>query len=293
MATTLGGLVSRVRTRLLGAGALDSVAELQSDVDAVATALPVGDTDEFGPGLYEVGFEKVRVRSADAGSLLTFSFGRGYDGTQASDHAAGTMVTFAPALPASTILAEVNSVVSDLYPRLYGVVEMTGEYVSPFVLPAAARGVIAVLVEDSSVDQVDGLPGGWLRVDRWRWEPDAGGRLHAGVRQGANVKVVYSVEPQQFDAVFPTEDSSFAEVTLLPDRMSELVVLGVAAKLAPFYDFARLSGTGVEHRVDPQSNPAGQGSTLARTLLGLFESRMEQEQTALHREHPVRPHGER
>lgn len=294
--TTLSQLISQTRTRLSGGTYMEQVTELAADVSDTDTVLPLASVDDgLSKGVFELGFEKVRVKSLEGSTATLFSFGRGYDGTTATSHAQGDMVTFNPLMPAAAVLAEINGVLTSLYPRLYGVVawdtvldpdtqeEVPLTYSEPFLLPDSAVGVVSVFVE---------FDGAWHPVKRWRWEPDGGKRLFVPASAGQGVRVVYAVRPGLFSEQDPQGGEDFALTTLLPDRCADLIALGVAARLAPMFDFARLPVAGAEHRADGQAKPAGQGASLARLLTTLFEARVEQEMAALHKEHPIRPHRE-
>lgn len=85
-------------------------------------------------------------------------------------------------------------------------------------------------------------------------------------------------------------DADFRVTTGLDDRAVDLLALGVAYRLAPFADVARLSATSAEPRNDPQSKPPQSGAQASRLLLAEFTQRLQQEQAVLHREHPIRVH---
>lgn len=203
------------------------------------------------------------------------------------------MIVASPMFPASTVLYEVNSVLSDLYPDLYaiGVYEPTdpdtGEAIGydwPFRLPVEATGVINV--------EAKGSDGGWQRVDRWRWEPDADNQLEVAVPRQTVVRVTYAREPGKFSTDDPVPSLDWASTTFLPDRVADLVALGVAARLAPYMDLGRLTATGIEPRVDP-ARQVGVGGNLSKQLMQMFQQGVAREVMALQREHPVRLHKER
>lgn len=85
-------------------------------------------------------------------------------------------------------------------------------------------------------------------------------------------------------------DADFRVTTGLDDRAVDLLALGVAYRLAPFADMARLSATSAEPRNDPQSKPPQSGAQASRLLLAEFTQRLQQEQAVLHKEHPIRVH---
>lgn len=286
---TLRDVVGAVRHRLTGAGAItDQVTELAATLNATATTVPVVDATGLGPGVYEIGLEKIRVRTVDAPGtrLILWTFGRGYGQTKAQTYPPGTEITAQPQWAASTVAAEVNGVLRELYPALYGVRTQEETYTSPIRLPVDATGVVAAFIRDEH-------GGAWKRTDRWRYEPGADqGLVLPEARHGDLVRVQYAAAPKVFDLTNPAVlDQDYATVTGLPDRTADLMTLGVAYRLAPMIDLARLSQRGAEAKADQRDQNGGQG--LSRLLLAEFQNRLGQEQLALHRDFPIRLHNER
>lgn len=288
---TLGKLIADVRHRLSGVGIYtDAVSELVQGVSDTELVFKVDDaTTGARRGVYEVGFEKIRVKAVDStnATLTCYGFGRGYDGTPATAHPAGSEVVHNPTFPASTVAGEVNGVLHELYPSLYAVRQFEAQYtLDGFTIPAEGVGVIAVYRQGHGAE-------GWVRLDQWRFDRNAGNGLWLKhVLQGETVRVVYAARPGTFDLVAPDEDADFAAVTGMDDRVADLVALGVAYRLAPFLDLARAASTPAEARADAQSKPAGQGATLSRLLLAEFTARVQQEQMVLHKENAIRTHRE-
>lgn len=287
---TLRQLISSVRHRLAGVGSYtDAVLELTANLPAGETTIPVDDASRASAGLYEIGLEKIRVKSVDAsaGTLTAYTFGRGYEGTPSTLHQEGSEITRSPLFPASTIAAEINGVLGELYPYLHGVKSLDVEYTTAFVLPDDAVGIVAVYVSDRSDT-------GWHRIDRWLWEPSAGQALALpAVSHGTTIRVVYATRPILFDLeATGAIDGDFATITGLDSRVADLLVLGVGYRLAPFADMGNLLATGQEARSDPSKQP-GRGASLARLLYAEFQQRLIQEQAILHKENPIRVHKER
>lgn len=289
---TLAKVIQDVRHRLAGAGAYtDSVSELKEAIDATAVTIPVDDASSGAQGgVYEIGLEKIRVKAVDmTNSVLTaYAFGRGYGGTTPAPHAAGSEVVHSPMFAASTVASEVNGVLHELYPSLYGVRQYEAAYTpNGFTIPAGGVGVIAVYRQGAGAV-------GWVRLDQWRFDPDSGNGLWVKhVSAGETVRVVYAARPGLFDlADADVLADDFATVTGLDDRVADVIALGVAYRLAPFSDLARLGATGAESRADGQSKPPGSGAAVGRLLLAEFTQRVQQESAVLAKEHPVRTHRE-
>lgn len=291
---TLGQLVERVRHTLTGndmhRDAVTSLTAALGVSDLTLSIADAGPRSGASEGLAEVGTELMRVAKVDANAakLLLHPFGRGYRGTTPSVHGEGSEVRFNPRWPTATLIREINSVIVSLYPLVYGVAEHTGDVSASEAgidVPSIATGIISVWVEDGH--------GGWQREDRWAFNRDSttsGRPLRIGglPRAGESVRVVYSKRPTVFD-----EDlgADFTTTTGLDERCQDLLAFGVAARLAPMFDFTRLAHNSAEAREKNQSQFTG-GST-ARLMEQLFRQAVDREAAVLAREHPIRVHRER
>lgn len=287
---TLGKLISDVRHRLAGVGNYTgNSSELVEDLNEDSILVRVDDATKHSPGVFEIGLEKVRVKSVDPSSstFTLFAFGRGYEGTTVAFHPAGSEVTRAGNFPASTVAQEINNVLTEIWPTLYGVVSEEFEYVAPFAMPENCAGIVAVFVSDERATD------GWRRVDRWVWEPDSGQGLKVfEALHGGSVRITYAVQPILFDLTAVDAADHDWSLTGLPDRMANLMTLGVAYRLAPFADMGNLFNVGQEAKADV-SKPTQRGATISRLLQQQFQQALINEQQALQKAHPIRIHGTR
>lgn len=294
--TTLREIIGSTRHALSGFGtAQESVLELTSAIDASTTTIPVDDATPVGGagrGVAEIDMELMRVKSVDpTGNLVLYGFGRGYLETTAAVHAEGAEVRINPAWPASTVAREINGVISEIFPQIYGVKFSETTFPSDqgaISIPAGAFGVIAVYVEDFN------RAGQWLREDRWSFDAassstNKGLRVGGKYRTGEKIRIEYAVEPQPFNlAGALTQD--FATVTGLETRHAELIRLGVASRMAPFFDISRVPLLGAEPRIEDQSRPPGGGSNITRITDAMFQRRIQQEAAALAAKHKIKLH---
>lgn len=290
--TTLAQVVERTRARL-GGNATTASTYLTQPVTATDLTIPLESPAGFSRGLAEIGFELIRVDSVDnvARHLHTPPYGRGYRATTAAAHAAGDEVLFAPTWPAAVIAEEINGVITSLYPDLYVVryheTTVPANRNEPLDLPATAVGVIGVWVE------VRGLTDVWVPEDRWRYDPDSTTddrplRIGGYPMPGTAVRIAYAEAPGLFDLSNPSAD--FETVTGFPERIADLLALGVAARMAPFLELSRLPVAGAEAKADAQAKPPGAAASLARLLNAEYRQRVEDERRVLHKAHPIRVH---
>lgn len=287
--TTLGTLVERVRHHLSGLDArAEDVGALRQAIDASAVELSIDGQVANGSDLIEIDMEQMRVRTADESNatVTLWPFGRGYRGTTAAAHEAGVEVRFSPAWPASTVATEINGVINEVYPLVYAVKQHTTTVPSLGAIetPADCVGVISVWVENRAASDQ------WDREDRWDYNRDStttgrGLRIGGHHTPGDAVRIVYAAAPTPF-TIPGALSQDFATVTGLSDRVADLLVLGVAARLAPTIDLGRLPSAAA----DPIQREPGAGGSQTRLLRTLFQSRLEQEAMVLAKEHPIRRH---
>jgi hypothetical protein len=287
---TLGKLIADIRHRLTGVGSyLGNSAELIEDLNEDSLLIRIDDAAKHSPGVYEIGLEKIRIRSVDAGSgtMRAFTFGRGYDGTTINFHTMGSEITRCGPFPSATVAQEINNVLTQFWPTLYGVVVYDVEYAAPFVMPDDCAGIIGVFISDQTA--VDG----WRRTDRYVWEPGSGQGLKIfEARRGEGVRIQYAVQPKIFDLSDVDVINFDWSLTGLPDRMANLLTLGVAYRLSPFADVGNLFNVGQEARADT-TKPPQRGATISRLLQQQYELALMNEQQALHKAAPIRVHKER
>jgi hypothetical protein len=294
MMPTFRELIGRTVTSLSGYGSVTPTAvALTAAITDTDLVLPVASTAGFTAGLVEIDLESILIREVDDqnNALLVAPYGRGYGGTGVGvAHASGAQVTLNPTWPRGTVANLINELIQELYPSLYGVRVATVDELPTgrYALPDEARGVISVWQTDYSVTD------GFSRVNQWSFDrnsmPDSPGLLCPA--QGP-LRVVYSVRPEPFaltDGLAADLDQDFATVTGLEPRLTGLITLGVAAKMAPYFDVARLPFASAEARAEGQANPQGAGAQTTRTLLALYQQRLDSEVAMLRKENPIRIH---
>lgn len=295
--TSLRELIETTRHALSGFDtSKEAVLELAETINSSALSIPVDDvgaTSGAARGLAEIDLEVVRVKSVDSSavSLELNTFGRGYRGTTAASHTAGAEVRMDPSWPASTIAREINGVLTEIYPQIYVIKDHETSFPSEggaIDLPEDAVGVIGVYTEDRMRSSQ------WIPESRWSFNKNSsttGKALRVGgsLRVGEDIRVIYAARPVLFNLGGAlTQD--FATVTGLPDRTSDLVRLGVAARMAPYFDLARLPVTAAVARFDGESRGPSAGANAVRILDALYKRRLADEASVLVKENPIKLH---
>lgn len=272
----------------------DQATYLTESLTSSATTLKIADTTAISRGLVEIEDELLWVDSVDSVSLnlLVPPYGRGYRSTTAAAHASGVRVVTSPMFPRSLVKAAINETVASVFPDIYAVGVTTFTFnaaVSTYSLPAGAQDVLQVST------QTIGPSLEWTPVRRWRVDGSAATTAFASgasislydeIMPGRSVRVVYTKQPTEM--VAGTDD--FATTTGLSSACAELVRLGAAYRMIPFFDAPHLSGYSAEADFSANMRPVGSAASLGRYLLQMYQLRLAQEANRLKNAYPIRSH---
>jgi hypothetical protein len=288
---TFSSLIDEVITSLQGYGtANDQVVTLTSDMLGGDLTMQVDDSDSISRGLVEIDEEIVYVTDADNGTVTIPAFGRGFKGTTAAAHAAGSPVWVAPTWPRAAVAREINNTIKSLYPSLFGVatVELTSTTATwQYGLPAECERVLAV-------EWRYNYPDGWTTVKSWESVFSAnttdfptGRSLLIGEPLPTNGKihVTYATLPKALSL----PENVFTLSGLAPS-CRDVVVLGTAARLVPWQDTARLPVETVPSDALDNNKPVGNATSVAGAIRQQFQLRLDQERRALLDRYPTRTH---
>lgn len=289
---TLSQLVEEILSNLQGFTAdSDMVTSLTADITATATTIVVDDASGLSAGIIEIGEELVWVRSVDTTSntVQTLPSGRGWRGTQAVAHGAGTLVSVSPAVPRSAIVREINNTLRGIYPSLFAVATTQFTYNNntkwAWDIPAAAINVLDVRWRNPF--------GNWVDVKTWSVNNSMNLTDHTtgtalrleGVPVGYDVQVVYGKRPVPLTSLV----QEWTECGL-SDGAKDLLILGAMARLLPALDASRLQVTHAAADELDQPRPLGSAISVAKQYRQDYLSRLAEERDALNRRYPARWH---
>jgi len=289
---TFSSLIDEVITSLSGFGTEnDAVCTLLEPVTASSVVLSVDDTDDVSRGLLEIEEEILYVNSAENGTVTLQSWGRGYKGTTAVAHAAGTPVFVAPTWPRAVVAREVNNTIRAVYPNLWAI--GTNDFSSSpttwqYVMPAAVERVLSV--EWRWTTDLDG----WMPITGWELIQSANvtdfatGKallISEPLPAGCRIHVTYAKAPTFLS--LPTD--TYAS-TGLPSSSRDVIVYGAASRLLPWQDTGRIPVTAVSSDVQDSLKPVGNGIVLSKELRNLYVTRLADERRALLERYPTRTH---
>lgn len=258
------------------------------------TTLTVANTQAVSRGLVEIGDELIWVDDVDkvATTLTVPPYGRGFRGTTAAAHTSGTRVISAPLFPRSLVKQAINEAVSGVFPDLWAVATTTIAYTAAkttYPLPAGVKDILSVTWSTTGPTKE------WLPVRRWRLDRNANTTSFANgtslsvydaILPGRTLQVVYTTVPTQM-----TNGSDvFSTVTGLPDSTQDVIRLGAAYRMVPFFDAAHLSGMSAEADVAAQQLRGNQSTQLGRYFTQMYQMRLAEEAQSLQRIYPTRSH---
>jgi hypothetical protein len=288
---TWGSLTDEVILALQGWGQnKDQLSTLQTAITAGSTTLSLTASGGVGRGLIEVDDELIWVDTVDGVNLTIPAWGRGYKGTIAESHDAGSAVYVNPTWPRSVVAREINNTINALYPGLFAVKVSSfsaSSVVWQYPIPADAERILEVQWRWNTID-------GWQQVNGWDLSHSADPTDFATgkmlsiptyVPSAATLRVLYAAVPTTF-----SDASDVYSVTGLPATSKDVVILGTAARLTPWLDVGRLPVQSVEADALDSPRPLGTSIQAGKELRAQFNARLQEERRALYMKYPIRAH---
>jgi hypothetical protein len=256
--------------------------------------LNVATTDNIAKGIIEIDDEMMWVDSYDrqANTITIAPYGRGYNGTTVSAHAANTQVIITPTFPSQVVKRAINDTIGSVYPKVFA----TG-YTSTYFL--ASRTTYAVPAEAIQILSMAwesvGPTKEWLPIRQWRWDPIAfpasfpTGKtvsIYDNILPGRTMNIIYSHMP----VALSNNTDDFETVSGLPSSMRDVIIYGAAWRLSSYIDPARNSITTPSSDEIDTKRPYGTGTTVTKNLQALYLQRLEEESLKQKLQFPTRVH---
>jgi hypothetical protein len=247
------------------------------------------DGSGFSTGLMEIGEELVYVQEYNRSTSTATGVLRGWRGTTAKAHNAGTRVRNNPKYPIIATKRAINDTIKALYPRLFAVkaVELSvNGATKQYDIPADANSIIDVNVKVPGASEL------WLPSKRWSFNNIAGSNSTSGKVinvfdgiPGYPVQVVYNAEPSTLEI-----GDNFQQTTGLPDFTREIVVYGACWRLVSFMDAPRVTNMLAEQSILNERNPVGGAERLAKYFLGMYNQRLVEAEARMKMEYRPKKH---
>lgn len=264
----------------------DQITYLSGDIADSDLTFAVDDTTETSRGLVEIEDELLWIKSVDqsSGSITIPPNGRGWMGTTAAAHAAGTIVKNNPKWPRSVIKRAINDVITSTFPDLFAVKEYTFTYQAAkfsYDLPTDATDVLDVTWD------IIGPTKRWPRVARWRFVPNTdtstGDHLTGKslelldyIVPGRTVQVTYSAQPSKL----ANGGDEFTTCGLAPTA-EDIAMYGACYRLSGYLDIPRLQTQNIEGNLRSQLVQAGAATNAAKYFYALYNERLQREREIL------------
>jgi hypothetical protein len=290
---TFGSMITEVIDSLQGFGTSnDQVCTLTSALSTAGTTFQVDDTNDIGRGIIEIDGEIMYVASTDNGNVYLTPWGRGYKGTVKTTHNAGTPVWISPTWPRSIVGREVNNMVKALYPQLFAVgqtefsASMSNTY--QYEMPIDVERVLSVQWKWGGYPNYETVKAWELDYASNRTDYNTGKSIIIGdpIPAAARLTVTYAKSP----SIMTNESDSFAATTGLPASTRDVVILGVAQRLIPWQDTARLPVQTVPTDMVDSLKPVGNAQSNAQYIRALYSARLLEEIRNQQSKYPTRAH---
>lgn len=302
MATTFQNLIDDVQLDISGfTYRQDRATYLTQSCTSGDLTLYVASTDNIGKGIIEVDGEMMWVDGYDRqnNTITIAPYGRGYNTTTATSHAAATKVLITPTYPQIAVKRAINDTINSVYPKVFAVGRSTATFLASRTTYQVPSEAIQIL---HMAWQTVGPTREWLPIRQWRWDPlanqtawtpdstdTANARtvsVYDNVLPGRTIQIVYAHLPNQLTNL----SDDFESVTGLPSSMRDVIIYGASYRLTSYVDPARISIVSAAADEIDSKRPYGTGTNITKNLQAIYLQRLEEESLKQKQQYPVRVH---
>jgi len=271
---TIGEIGSYVKNQ-------ESVTIITNAIDGDDLTLTVDDATAASKGIIEIDEELLYVKKSVAASgtlqilgTATVASGRGWRGTTATSHIAGSIVRNNPIFPKSQVKRALLETIKGMnFPVIANETFTFNGSDYSYVMPDSLVDVTGVSWElpDST--------GVWALIKRWRLDTnylDSGTTkqaliLNEAPMSGADVRVQYTKYPSTIT------DNQELTVSGLPSSCEDVVRLGAMYRLLSTVDPGKVTATSVSADALDQPVSAGASTSAAKYIFQLYSVRLAEE----------------
>ena len=295
MSSTFADLINETHLVLTGyTQRQDQVTYLIGAMLSTDLSFVVKDGTVLSKGMIEIDDELIWVDSFNKATnvALVTPQGRGYRGTAAVAHTAGTRVIISPSFPRFSIERNINSAIDAIYPDLFGMGSVTFPFspsVTTYALPIDTIDIMAIMWQTIGPSK-EWLPVRHYRVDRMAdpttWVTAKTVSLGDNIVPGRTVSIRYSNKP----STLTNQTDIFETVTGLPTSSREVIILGAAYRMAVYLDLGRVPTSSAESDSMGAANPIGSAVNISRALKSMYQDRLMIEIRRQQEQFPPRVH---
>jgi len=276
------------------------VSDITTTTSSIAspTIISLADASSAGKGIVEIDDELLWVDTVDrvSNSMTVSPYGRGFMGTTAATHSAGSKIIFSPTFPKHVVKRAIQDTIRAMGSSMFAVKQTTFTYSSAAVNTYELdnkniQNILTMHWQDT------GSTKEWIRIKRWDFDPfpdtttwGAGAQtvtLGDRILAGRKIKVVYATAPSTLST---SSTDSFNTQTGLPESCRDIVILGASYRLIAFLDPARTGAQSPQADETDNNRTFGSATNAYRQLYALYNQRLKEETMAQQQQYPPRVH---
>jgi len=265
---------------------------------ASPTIFNVADAQRLGTGIVEINDELFWVDTVDriSNSATVSPYGRGFMGSTADTHTAGSKVTISPTFPRHVVKRAIQDTLRAMGAAIFAVKQTSFTY--------SSSAINTYELDNKNIQNIltmhwqdIGSSKEWIRIKRWEFDafPDettwgtGAQTVTIGDRivSGRKVKVVYATTPS---TISTTSTDSFSAQTGLPESCRDVVILGASYRLIAYLDPARTGAQSPQADETDNKRTFGSATNAYRQLFALYTQRLSEENLSQQQQYPPRVH---
>jgi hypothetical protein len=265
---------------------------------AAPTIFSVADAQRLGSGIVEIDDELLWVDSVDriSNTGTVSPYGRGFMGSTADTHVAGSKVTISPTFPKHVVKRAIQDTIRAMGSSIFAVKQTSFTF--------SSSAINTYELDNKNIQNIltmhwqdIGSSREWIRIKRWDLDsfPDTATwgegaqtvTIGDRIVSGRKVKIVYTTVPTTLST---TSTSSFTTQTGLPESCRDIVILGASYRLIAYLDPARTGAQSPQADETDNKRTFGSATNAYRQLFALYTQRLSEETMSQQQQYPPRVH---
>ena len=282
----------------------DKATHLTNDIStttstiAAPTIFSVADAQRLGAGIVEIDDELLWVDTVDrvSNTATVSPYGRGFSGSTAATHTAGSKVTISPTFPKHVVKRAIQDTIRAMGSSMFAVKQTSFTF--------SSTAINTYELDNKNIQNIltmhwqdIGSSREWIRIKRWDLDsfPDvatwgSGAQtvtIGDRIVSGRKVKVVYTTVPTILST---SSTDSFTTQTGLPESCKDVVILGASYRLIAYLDPARTGAQSPQADETDNTRTFGSATNAYRQLFALYNQRLSEETMSQQQQYPPRVH---
>ena len=282
----------------------DKATHLTADIStttstiAAPTIFSVADAQRLGAGIVEIDDELLWVDTVDrvSNTATVSPYGRGFSGSTAATHTAGSKVTISPTFPKHVVKRAIQDTIRAMGSSMFAVKQTSFTF--------SSTAINTYELDNKNIQNIltmhwqdIGSSREWIRIKRWDLDsfPDvatwgSGAQtvtIGDRIVSGRKVKVVYTTVPTTLST---SSTDSFTTQTGLPESCKDVVILGASYRLIAYLDPARTGAQSPQADETDNKRTFGSATNAYRQLFALYTQRLSEENMSQQQQYPPRVH---